>query len=502
MEQQAADVSGRPIAVGDASASRMRPIHLSLVRAGRPHPAARPVVLETFRYVDLLLGLVATLAVHAAALPASASGAALLATTFTMGELCVIVAGAALWPVAFGLLGLYEAGRVRTNTDEAIGVLVASALALVACAVVLPLLLPGDPPLTRVRLVATLWPVCAAFALVGRWLCRRVGGARPVRRILIVGSGPRAVRLARRIEDDVDSHCSIVGFVDDPHDAVTEDARRRVLGPLSQLAKIVVTEAADEVFVALPFRSLHAETGRIVSLCALMGVPCRYLVDIPDAKRGAATEVASMRLEPREPRPWSVAKRAADVLGASVGLVGLAPLFAAIAIAIRVTSRGPVLFRQERWGLGRRPFLMYKFRTMRADAEALQPQLESSNDASGAIFKMRDDPRVTPIGRFLRRWSLDELPQLVNVLFGDMTLVGPRPMTGRDVSRLDQPEALRRFTVTPGLTGLWQVTSRDSYDFADWVEHDLDYIDGWSPALELSILARTFPTVLRGVGSV
>jgi lipopolysaccharide/colanic/teichoic acid biosynthesis glycosyltransferase len=287
---------------------------------------------------------------------------------------------------------------------------------------------------------------------------------------------------------------------------VSDDVRRKLLGPLADLGRILVSAGADEVFVALPLRSLHVESGRVIAQCARMGVACRYLIDVPDPSRPCtgprAPGFASMRLEAREPTQWSVAKRGADLVGAVVGLLALAPVFLLIALAIRLTSRGPVFFAQDRYGLDRRAFRMFKFRTMRMDAESLQAQLEHLNEARGPLFKMRNDPRVTCVGRFLRRWSLDELPQLLNVLRGDMTLVGPRPMTRRDVARLTELDALRRFTVPPGVTGLWQVTSRGAFDADDWVDRDLDYIDRWSPVLDLRILARTLPTVLRGTGSV
>jgi exopolysaccharide biosynthesis polyprenyl glycosylphosphotransferase len=499
--KQAVDVSGRAIAVGATpSAERTRPIHLSLVRADRAERrAGRPVILERFRAFDYAAGLAAMLAVHALIQPATAPAAA---TTYLLRDVLLIGAGAAVWPAVFGMLGLYDAGRLRTSLDEAVGMLVGAALALGAGTAVLLAFAPAGREPASPTALAGLWLGLAAIVLAARHLSRSLRRHGAPRRVVIVGSGPRALRLARRLEADVDTRCFVVGFVDDPHDGAPEEVRGRLLGTLSELPSVVVTSDADEVFIALPFRSLHAESGRVVALCARMGVACRYLVDFPEAQGRARSDVASMRLESTQPAQWSVAKRATDIVGALLGLVVLAPLLVAIALAIRFTSRGPVFFRQERFGLGRRTFRMWKFRTMRADAEALLPQLEASNEASGPIFKIRDDPRVTIVGRFLRRWSLDELPQLVNVLRGDMTLVGPRPMSRRDVHRLEAPEALRRFTVVPGLTGLWQVSSRDSLDFDDWVEHDLDFIDRWSPGLELQILARTLPTVVRGVGSV
>lgn len=192
------------------------------------------------------------------------------------------------------------------------------------------------------------------------------------------------------------------------------------------------------------------------------------------------------------------AKRALDVLLAAVGLALCAPLLLACALAIRLSDGGPALFVQERVGQGGRRFRMYKLRTMVVGAEALQPALP--NDATGPVFKMRHDPRVTPVGRVLRRFSLDELPQLVNVLRGEMSLVGPRPPIPAEVDRYE-PWHLRRLTVLPGLTGLWQVSGRSDLPFDRGVALDLAYIDGWTLSLDLWLILRTVPVVLKGTGA-
>ena len=194
-------------------------------------------------------------------------------------------------------------------------------------------------------------------------------------------------------------------------------------------------------------------------------------------------------------------KRAIDLLGAVAGLIMLGPFMLLIAAAIKLTSRGPAVFVQHRYGQNKRKFPMLKFRTMVAEAEALQQSLESRNEAQGPVFKIRDDPRMTRIGRLLRKTSLDELPQLINVLRGVMSLVGPRPLPARDVSRFDSPRLMRRFSVKPGLTCLWQISGRGNTTFEDWVRKDLYYIDNWSLILDFTILARTIPAVLKGTGA-
>jgi exopolysaccharide biosynthesis polyprenyl glycosylphosphotransferase len=196
-----------------------------------------------------------------------------------------------------------------------------------------------------------------------------------------------------------------------------------------------------------------------------------------------------------------VVKRAIDIVGSIAGLIVFAPLFVIVAIAIKLTSRGPVIYAQERCGLNKRPLRMYKFRSMSADADRLQTSLEERNEASGPVFKIRDDPRVTPLGRLLRKSSLDELPQLWNVLRGDMSLVGPRPLPWRDVQRITRPSAMRRVSMRPGLTCLWQVQGRNNLDFERWVELDLEYIDSWSLGLDLWIMLKTIPAVLSANGA-
>jgi lipopolysaccharide/colanic/teichoic acid biosynthesis glycosyltransferase len=180
----------------------------------------------------------------------------------------------------------------------------------------------------------------------------------------------------------------------------------------------------------------------------------------------------------------------------------LSPLLCFIALAIKITSKGPVFFVQQRYGYRRRLFRMFKFRSMVTNAPQLMEQLEAANEASGPIFKIRQDPRITPLGRFLRATSLDELPQLWNVLIGNMSLVGPRPMSVRDVSRFNEATLMRRFTVKPGVTGLWQVSGRNALSFDTWIQMDFSYIDRWSLALDLEILARTVPVVFKGTGGV
>jgi lipopolysaccharide/colanic/teichoic acid biosynthesis glycosyltransferase len=196
-----------------------------------------------------------------------------------------------------------------------------------------------------------------------------------------------------------------------------------------------------------------------------------------------------------------VLKRVIDLVGAAFGLMVLAPLLLVIAALIKLNGPGPVLFTQRRYGFNKRLFSMIKFRTMVPDAEARQADLEEMNEAQGPVFKIARDPRVTPLGRFLRASSLDELPQLWNVLKGEMSLVGPRPLPVRDVGHFSEGWLMRRFSMPPGLTCLWQISGRSEIGFERWVQLDLEYIDHWSLRLDGLILLKTIPAVLRGTGA-
>jgi lipopolysaccharide/colanic/teichoic acid biosynthesis glycosyltransferase len=191
-----------------------------------------------------------------------------------------------------------------------------------------------------------------------------------------------------------------------------------------------------------------------------------------------------------------------DSVGSFLLLIGLSWLFALIALLIKVTSPGPVLFRQQRSGINGRPFTLYKFRTMVTNAEQLQHELAAMNEMNGPVFKVTHDPRVTPIGKLLRKYSLDELPQLYNVLRGEMSLVGPRPLPVDEVKRFNDLAHRRRLSVKPGLTCLWQISGRNNVsDFGEWVRLDLEYIDNWSLWLDLKILWLTLPAVLAATGA-
>ncbi len=268
---------------------------------------------------------------------------------------------------------------------------------------------------------------------------------------------------------------------------------------------MLALEHVDEVIIADPDFP-EAQAVELVDRCHRRGVRVRIAPStmellIHRAEFVPGESVPLFELSPPVFEGIDFAlKRAFDIVGASLLLVLLSPLLIVLALAVWLSSRGPVLFGSARPGIGQQPFRCLKFRTMHTDAEQRLADLESLNEASGALFKIRDDPRLTPVGRLLRRFSLDELPQLINVLRGEMSLVGPRPLPVRDFELLEDWHR-KRYLVLPGMTGLWQVSGRSELDFDDLVRLDFIYLERWSLALDLAIIVKTIPAVLSRRGA-
>jgi exopolysaccharide biosynthesis polyprenyl glycosylphosphotransferase len=276
---------------------------------------------------------------------------------------------------------------------------------------------------------------------------------------------------------------------------------------VDQLNSVIAHQAVDEVLVALPIDRYRPLVETIVRHCEEQGIVVRVRTEMFNLQVARSyvdnlEGVPVLTIQSGPADSWQlVMKRLIDVAGSAALLLALAPLFAVVTLLIRLDSPGPVFFAQERVGLNKRRFRMLKFRTMVPEADTQQHMLEHLNEAEGPVFKIKNDPRITRIGKFLRRFSIDELPQLVNVLKGDMSLVGPRPLPVRDVDRIDVQWHKRRFSIKPGITCLWQVNGRSNIGFNEWVRMDLDYIDKWSLGLDLVILMKTIPVVFRGPGA-
>jgi exopolysaccharide biosynthesis polyprenyl glycosylphosphotransferase len=276
---------------------------------------------------------------------------------------------------------------------------------------------------------------------------------------------------------------------------------------VDQLNSVIAHHPVDEVLVALPMNKYGPLVETIVRHCEEQGIVVRVRTEIFNLQvaRSYVDElqgVPVMTIQSGPADSWAiVTKRLIDIVGSAALLLALAPLFAIVILLIRLDSPGPVFFAQERVGFNKRHFRMLKFRTMVDGSDQQQQMLEHLNEVKGPVFKIKNDPRITHIGKFLRRFSIDELPQLFNVLTGDMSLVGPRPLPVRDVERIDISAHKRRFSIKPGITCLWQVNGRSNIDFEHWVRLDLEYIDKWSLGLDLIILLKTIPAVFKGPGA-
>lgn len=421
-----------------------------------------------------------------------------------LGLLCI-------WHIIFSSFGLYESRRLLPRHAVLLDTLKATFLCTLSLA--------AATLLFRIRMVdlpflIILWGASSMVAMSSRLFLRyfleylRARG-RNARLLLIAGTNPRGVEFARKIESRSELGYRVVGFADEDWHGIKSfgESGYQLVCDLGGLAEFIRNNVIDEVVIALPLRSYYACASQIAGLCEKQGIVMRFLPRIFNLQkaRSTAEDLAGDPLLTVCTGPldgWPVIiKRSLDFLISSVSLILLSPLLLITAFLIKLMSPGPVFFRQQRIGRNKRRFWMYKFRTMVPDAEKRIADLEDLNEASGPVFKIRNDPRVTPIGRLLRSASIDELPQLLNVVKGDMSLVGPRPLPLRDYEGFSEDWHRRRFSVRPGITCLWQMNGRSSIPFEKWMELDIQYIDEWSLWLDLKILAGTIPAVLKGSGA-
>ncbi len=412
-----------------------------------------------------------------------------------------------LWPVlTFAFPGGTPGRRVSLSREVAAvwGSAALGALVLAALGYLLRLSFVSRPFLLLFTTVDALLRSAFRWAERKTTLGRRLMAV-PERVVLIIGTGPQAAKAAKLVLHHQNWGFRLAGIVGLEATAASPVPGVPVVGTVAELAQRLEEGSVDEVLVALPLRQLARLEGTIAR-CQELGVGVRVLLaPFPRLKPRVEVEPlgdeALLTLAPAPIAPLPLfCKRLLDVLVASVGLALFAPLLPFLALAIKLDSPGPVFFRQWRCGLRGRRFMLYKLRTMVANAESLRPHLAHLNVMDGPVFKAPNDPRVTRVGRILRRLSLDEVPQLWNVLKGDMSLVGPRPPLPEEVAQY-QPWQRRRLAMRPGLTCLWQISGRSHLSFSQWMALDLAYIDSWSLALDLKILLRTVPAVLRGRGA-
>jgi exopolysaccharide biosynthesis polyprenyl glycosylphosphotransferase len=409
------------------------------------------------------------------------------------------------------MFGLYLSRRLSTFKREIKDVVLATALGTFVI-YVLSLLFSIDMVIPG--FLISFWSLSTVSTILVRIfmrytlkMLRRRG--KNLRYLLVVGTNSRAIQFVRKIESKPELGYVILGFVDVDWKGFEEfqNIGYKRVSDFKGFTEFIRKNVVDEVLISLPVKSYYQETTRIINACEKQGILVRHFSDI------FGTKHANSKPEHFEDESfvshyigsmngWQVpVKVILDRILSLLLLISLSPLFLFTAILIKITSAGPVFFIQERIGLNKRRIRVYKFRTMVKDADQKQAELEDLNECMGAAFKITDDPRITPVGKILRKVSIDEFPQFINVLKGDMSLVGPRPLPVRDYNGFNLDWQRRRFSVRPGITCLWQVNGRHNVTFDRWMELDLEYIDKWSLLLDFSILIRTIPAVLKGSGA-
>jgi exopolysaccharide biosynthesis polyprenyl glycosylphosphotransferase len=477
------------------------------------YEVARGIAVRAHVAFDVILTLLSLALAVVASAPTSewATPRGFLANKISLSSSILFVLALLLCHWIFASCNLYRSKRIASRVSEIREVL--RAMCLSALALWLAARLLSVPSVTPYFLLI-FWAVgsfsIVAFRLLLRFALRAIRRrGHNLHHVLVLGTNPRAIDFGRRIETMPECGYRLIGFVDDLWAGFPKFAETGfpLVADCDSLPEFLRRNVVDEVAIFLPLRSFYERASDIAKLAKSHGILVRLdtnIFDVAFAHQHAETVEFGPQIVASNSGVdgWQlVLKRLLDFVGSLVLLILLSPLFAVVAALIKITSPGKIFFAQERVGLNKRQFTMYKFRTMVPTAEKLQEELSHLNEMSGPVFKIKDDPRVTPIGRILRKTSIDELPQLFNVLRGDMSLVGPRAMSVRDYQLFSEDWQRRRFSVPPGITCLWQVYGRNRIPFEQWMVLDMQYIDGWSLWLDLKILALTIPAVLRGSGA-
>ena len=404
---------------------------------------------------------------------------------------------------------LYGSRRFVKFRDEAWDVCKTIALCLTVA--LFPAFFIRQYPFSRIFLFS-LWISQTAILIIFRFLLRETlryirSRGYNYRNVLIIGHNSRSAEMVQKMERTPELGLRILGYIDaeNPNPCNIYDKTKR-LGDLEDLEVLLKEEVVDEVFVFLPIKSFYFEIDLILKVCETAGIEVKIPTELFSLSLAKATisrygDVSMIDLYTSPKMNWQfLMKRIIDITVSATLLVLLSPLFAVVSILIKRTSTGPVFFKQQRVGYNGRAFNCLKFRTMIEKAEEFQKDLLKLNEMDGPVFKIKNDPRVTKVGRILRKTSIDELPQLINVLNGVMSLVGPRPPIPSEVNEYDL-NTRRRLSIKPGITCLWQVNGRNSLPFEKWMELDRQYIEDWSLGLDFKILAKTIPAVFRGSGA-
>jgi len=408
-----------------------------------------------------------------------------------------------VWIVAAAVLRHYDCSAFERNPAEDASLVSTLVMAPTTFLALVNLLAPSSAALPRLpQFLVMLWPATLFLRLlVFRAISEKES---PPHEALIVGTGA----LARFTSEDLErrGRHRIVGFLEFPGESCPPSLKSRLLGPAEGIEKVLRTTAVSQVFIAGEVLKVSDSMQAAILVCERLGVP--FAVPAPNFRLERAQPVDKravadgyLHYDPVALNPRQAAmKRLFDIAAGCLALGMLLPFFLVIAVLIKTTSRGPVFFRQRRVGLRGRQFQMLKFRSMVSNAEELQAKLKERNERTGPVFKIRKDPRITRIGRFLRKYSLDELPQLIHVVRGEMSVVGPRPPVPSEVGEYE-PWQFRRLAVRPGLTCIWQARAdRHEISFDEWMYLDMQYIDHWSLALDFALVCKTLAVVVSGAG--
>ncbi len=420
-------------------------------------------------------------------------------------ELIVVIAF--LWWWLFSLQGAYAFDRFTSLSQEIKTVFKTvffGTLILLSGAFLLKIYFPARTLIVIFAGINLLFLILekAAMCYLTNELRKRGYHKKPV---IIVGTGEKAREFIESTRNDPGEELEILGFINDKRTGVgSRIYGADILGNFRNLKEVIHSYPIDEVIFALSKENI--ETGEMLRLCEEEGVTASIITDFPvraktNVQLRMAHNIPLLTLSRVPYSPWQLfLKRITDIVISTLALIILSPLFLIIAALIRFSSRGPVFYQWEVVGFNKRPFNSWKFRTMVENADELKAKLWDKNEMQGPVFKIREDPRITRVGRILRRFSLDELPQLYSVLIGDMSLVGPRPPLVSEVNRFESWQR-RKLSLKPGLTCLWQVRGRNEIrDFDDWAKLDLEYIDNWSLWLDVKIFLKTVYVVLSGSG--
>ncbi len=434
-----------------------------------------------------------------------------LAIRISVQNLLLILVFTFSWHLVFSFYGLYDSIRLSSRRAEAFHIVKATTVCTIGIFIVSILF---DLMLVSKAFLLLFWIVSTGTTILSRSLGRSILRRFRVRgqnkhKLLIAGTNNRVIDFAEKLLAKPHLGYEVVEFIDTDWTDKKHDKIRNKCPfiPLADLDEYVKHNVVDEVVIGLPIKSQYEHYDKIITICMDQGINVRILADF------FHNNLAKSSTESFEGIPVVtlytgtmdngalLIKRIMDMILSSVLLFLLSPLFLITMLVIKIDSPGAAVFVQERLGLNKRRFKLYKFRTMVQNAEKLQKDLEKDNEAGGPNFKIANDPRITRVGNFLRKSSIDELPQLLNVLKGDMSLVGPRPLPVRDYNEFDQRWFNRRFSVRPGITCLWQVRGRSDIPFIEWIKLDLNYIDQWSLGLDFKLLLQTIPAVLKASGA-